>query len=93
MENQARVKYAKVFIKQLKKAPQAIKIAFRERRVTYFNNPLDPQLRNHALKGKYIGLRSINITGDWRALYSERIEDGQKIIIFVLLGTHSQLYR
>lgn len=93
MENQVRVKYAKVFIKQLEKAPQAIKIAFRERRSLYFNNPLHPKLRNHPLKGKYAGLRSINVNGDWRALYREEKENGEMIIVFVLLGTHSQLYK
>ncbi|GAI64559.1 unnamed protein product, partial [marine sediment metagenome] len=34
--------------------------------------------------------RSINITGDWRALYSKPDKD---IIIFEALGIHSQLYR
>lgn len=93
MENQARVKYAKVFIKQLEKAPQAIKIAFRERRALYFSNPLHPQLRNYELRGEYKGLRSINITGDWRALYREEVKNDQSAITFVLLGTHSRLYK
>jgi len=93
MINQIRVDYAKVFIKQLEKAPHAIKVAFRERRVLFFTNPLHPQLRNHALKGKYTGLRSINITGDWRALYREEKVSRDYVIVFMLLGTHSQLYK
>lgn len=53
------------------------------------NGNLD-QLHDHALKGKYQGYRSINITGDVRALYYEK-QDG-KIVLFAFIGTHSQLY-
>jgi addiction module RelE/StbE family toxin len=48
----------------------------------------DPNLRNSALKAKFAGLRSIDITDDWRALY--RWEDQR--IIFVRIGTHDELY-
>ena len=47
-------------------------------------------LNNHSLTGKYTGCKSINITGDWRAIFEE-INDN--IIYFVELGTHSQLYK
>jgi mRNA-degrading endonuclease YafQ of YafQ-DinJ toxin-antitoxin module len=39
------------------------------------------------------GYRSINVTGDWRALYSEQQQNGKEIIVFEMLGTHSQLYQ
>lgn len=43
------------------------------------------------LKGSYLGFRSINITGDWRAIYSEeKNKKGDKTVIFEVLGTHSQ---
>ena len=45
-------------------------------------------LRNHPLKDKFAGVRSIDVTGDWRALYRKMRER----IIFVELGTHDQLY-
>jgi mRNA-degrading endonuclease YafQ of YafQ-DinJ toxin-antitoxin module len=38
---------------------------------------------------KYLGYRSINITGDVRALYT--VKEGA-LILFVFIGTHSQLY-
>lgn len=60
----------------------------------FVSNPKHPLLRDHALSGIYEGYRSINITGDWRALYKivePIIEDS--FIVFVDLGTHSQLYR
>lgn len=47
-------------------------------------------LNNHKLAGEYQHYRSININGDLRALYySDALGD----IEFVLLGTHSELYR
>ncbi|MEK7611157.1 MAG: type II toxin-antitoxin system mRNA interferase toxin, RelE/StbE family [Patescibacteria group bacterium] len=86
-----RVDFSKVFNKQLGKAPLEIKIAFRERFKLFLLNPRDPKLGNHLLQGKLKGLRSLNITGDWRTIYLE--QEGGKVIIFEALGTHSQLYR
>lgn len=45
-------------------------------------------LRNHTLTGKHAGIRSVDVTDDWRALYREEPER----IIFVELGTHDELY-
>lgn len=85
----ARIDYSKKFIKQLRKAPLSIKRYFRQKSELFLNHPFHPQLNNHALTGKFKGYRSINITGDWRAIYSEE----ENLIIFKLLGTHSQLYK
>lgn len=49
----------------------------------------DQRLRIHPLKGSYAGYWSMNISGDFRALYLLR---GNEIIIFALIGTHSELY-
>jgi len=66
-----KVVYSKKFEKQLRKAPLKIKEAFRKRRAMFAENPFHPQLNNHYLTGTFKGYRSINITGDWRAIYSE----------------------
>ena len=42
------------------------------------------------LKGEYKGLYSLSVTGDIRALYKR---DGEAVIIFAFIGTHSQLYK
>lgn len=84
-----RIDYSKKFDKQLRKAPLEIKIAFRERLELFLRNPFHPFLNNHALTGKFSGHRSINITGDWRAIFTEM----EGAVIFELLGTHSQLYK
>ncbi len=92
-KNPPRIDYSNKFNKQLKKAPSVILIAFRNRLAIFINNPQHPLLNNHALSGKLKGYRSINISGDWRAIYSEYIIDKEKVIIFGMLGTHSQLYK
>jgi len=88
-----RIDFSKRFDKQFKKSPLEIKIAFRKRIKLFIQDPLDPQLRNHQLRGVLQGYKSINITGDWRALYSELKRGNEIIIVFEMLGKHSQLYK
>lgn len=85
-----RIDYSKKFIKSLKKAPKKIQLAFRKRLEIFLSDKFNPILNNHALAGKYEGLRSINVTGDWRAIFKE-YGDG-KIIYFITINTHSNLY-
>lgn len=87
------VDFSNAFKKQLKKAPTEIKKAFKKRYNLFLEEPFHSQLNNHQLTGKFKGHRSINITVDLRAIYSERTKKEEKVIVFVLLGTHSQLYR
>lgn len=88
------VRFSRAFTKQYDRADVRIKQAFDRKFELFLVNLYHPQLNNHALAGKYTGYRSINITGDWRALYSEYVdEEGTKTVIFEILGTHSQLYR
>lgn len=77
------------FEKRYIKLPHGIRKRFKERRDVFTLNPFDPILQNHALQGKYQGYRSISITGDYRAVYKLIDKD---TIIFVDLGTHSELY-
>ena len=88
-----RIDYSKKFIKQLKKAPLPIKKSFKNRFNLFLKDPHNPLLRNHLLTGSYSNCRSINITGDWRAIYSETLGKDGKVAIFLAFGTHSQLYK
>ncbi|MBC7707603.1 type II toxin-antitoxin system mRNA interferase toxin, RelE/StbE family [Polaromonas sp.] len=83
------IETTKAFDKQYSKLNLKVKIAFKRRVIAFKASPFDTGLRNHALKGKYLGFRSIDITGDVRALYTTQ---GDTIIIFGFIGTHSQLY-
>lgn len=83
------VKRTATFKKQYQKLPLKFQAQFDTRLRLFMRNPTDPRLRNHPLKGAYGGYWSINISGDLRALYKK---EGKEIIIFALIGTHSQLY-
>lgn len=90
-----KIRYSRQFEKDFLRAPKNVQQAFRKRRELFKQNPQHPQLRNHALSGKRKDLRSINVTGDWRALYEEQ-SDGKSldiIALFQAIGTHSQLYK
>ena len=83
------VEFTKKFWKQFYKLPPKFQEQFDERFVLFLSNPTDPKLRVHPLKGKYGGYWSMNISGDLRALF---YREGEEIVIFALIGTHSQLY-
>ena len=85
------VEYKKRFLKQLAKLPIRIQQRTRDRVADFLAGRNLQELHDHALTGNYLGYRSINVTGDVRALYYLR-EDGE-VVVFALIGTHSQLYR
>lgn len=77
------------FNKMFKKCPQEIKNKFIEKLKIFKKNRYSPVLNNHSLFGKLNGLRSINVSGNCRAIFEEKSEN----IIFVAIGTHSELYK
>lgn len=83
------ISFHKSFIKDLKKQSLQTKKKFIERRNMFLLNQYDPALSNHALSGSYTGCRSINVTGDIRAIFYI-YED---MIIFIRIGTHAELYK
>lgn len=83
------IETTKAFDKQYAKLNSKVKVLFKKRVEIFKTNPFDLRLRNHALKGRYLGYRSIDIRGDIRALYTTH---GDTIILFGFIGTHSQLY-
>lgn len=85
-----RVNFGREFEKRLRKAPEKVRAAFVRRLKTFRSDKFNALLNNHALKGKYGGCRSINVTGDWRAVYKDV---GKDWVLFVEIGTHSQLYK
>ena len=87
------VRYSPAFLRQLKKQDVRIRKSFKEKLAIFIIDPFNPQLDNHALRKRYLGYRSIDITVDYRALYQEKIEGSQPVAYFVVLGTHKDLYR
>jgi addiction module RelE/StbE family toxin len=83
-----KLKLHKNFQKRYKKLKKSEKDNFKERINLFIRDEFDPVLNNHPLKGKYKGYRSINITGDLRAIYKKEPET----TIFVTVDIHSNLY-
>lgn len=84
-----KIRFHRNFDKQYKKLSSKQKTKVKERLFLFLENPFDVQLNNHPLKGKYIGYRSINITGNLRAIYKHLNEHK---CIFVAVDSHSNLY-
>lgn len=78
----------KKFLKDYNKLTQNQKEKFKERRNLFLKDEFDPVLNNHGLKGKWLGYRSINVTGDIRAIFKRDTESA----LFVAIDNHSNLY-
>ena len=61
----------KDFEKSYRKLTEGQKKRFKERRNLFIQDQFNPILNNHSLKGKYLGHRSINVTGDLRVIYKK----------------------
>lgn len=84
-----KVIFHKKFEKQYRKLNESQKTKFKKRIAIFLNDPFDPILNNHSLRGKYKGYRSISITGNLRAIYKATKQD---VAIFITINTHSKLY-
>jgi len=82
------ISFHREFTKRFKKLSVQQKRKFKERVALFAEDPFDPTLNNHALRGTYRGYRSINVTGDLRAIYKS---DGDNAL-FVAIDSHSNLY-
>ena len=45
--------------------------------------------RDHALKGKLVGIRECHIEPDWLLLY--QLDEGQLVLLLVRTGTHAKM--
>ncbi len=81
---------SKQFDKEFKKLPNTIKEKFLDRLDMFIIDQYNILLKRHLLRGKYYGHESINITGDYRAIFKFI---SPNIFKFVRIGTHSELYK
>lgn len=84
------VDFTKAFNKQFDKLPRKKQEQARGAVELFLQAISAPSLRNHALKGEWLGYRSISVGGDFRLHF--RVID-QNSVLFVAVGTHSQLYK
>ena len=76
------------FQKNRAKLPRKVKVQLSERLRLFEDDSSHSLLNNHALGGEYEGCRSINVTGNYRAIYNEH----NGIYFFLRVGTHPELY-
>lgn len=77
------------FNKQFKRLSKKMQDRFEQKLMIFLADPYSVELNNHPLTGEWLGHRSIDVTGDVRAIF--RVEDS--IILFVAVGSHSRLYK
>jgi addiction module RelE/StbE family toxin len=84
-----KVSFGKNFEKSYRKCSSKVQQKFKQRLRLFIENPHHPILENHALHGEWQDFRSINITGDYRALYYHIDAD---VVEFFIIDTHGNLY-
>lgn len=84
-----RINRTRQFKKQYKKLPAKVQAQFKQKVLVFVSDPYHPSLHNHKLTGQYREYRSINITGNYRAVFFQHTESH---IEFDAIGTHAQLY-
>ena len=82
------LEYHRLFRKKFARLSPKLQQVFRARLEIFINDKFDPILNNHSLSGKYSGCRSINVTGDYRAVFVELAEQ----VKFFDIGTHHEFY-
>jgi len=80
--------FAKKFRKNYGRLQIRIRAQCDERLRLFETEPFHPLLNNHSVEKRFPGCRSINVTGDYRGIFKE---DGGRVV-FVNIGTHSELY-
>jgi mRNA interferase YafQ len=83
-----KVIYHRKFKKALQKQPIKTQKKFIKCLHLFVTDQYHYSLNNHQLQGEYKGLRSLNVTGDVRAIY----EVVGETVYFIKIGTHSELY-
>ncbi len=82
------ITFHKQFKKRFDKLPKKIKDHFYSRLDLLIKDKDHIQLNNHSVDKAYNECRSINVTGDYRAIFKEE----PNLVIFIDIGTHSELY-
>ena len=84
-----KIRFHRNFEKQYKKLRVSEKEKIKERLALFIQDEFAPILNNHPLNGEHKGYRSINITGDFRAIYKRVFSDTR---VFAAVDSHSNLY-
>lgn len=83
-----RISLHRSFEKKFTRLDENVRKKFKERKNLFLENPFNPILNNHSVEKRFPGCRSINITGDYRAIFKTK----EATAIFINIGSHSDLY-
>lgn len=84
-----KVRYSDAFFKSLKKFPKAQLKFLAHKEKIFLENPFDPRLKTHKLKGELSDFYSFSISYHWRIVFHFE-EEG--VVVFDIIGTH-EVYR
>jgi len=85
-----KINFSKLFIKQYKRCNAKTQEKIDTHIELFVHHPGARKLRRHALAGEWSGYHSISAGGNLRVHF--RVIDNETIL-FVAVGTHSQLYK
>lgn len=83
------IRFNRNFKKQYKRLTPKAKDKFADNLRIFIVDPSYAALRLHALRKKFEGYYSINVSGDLRALFTK----DEELVTFAAIGTHTQIYR
>ncbi len=80
-----KIKYSSTFFKTLRKFPKSqLKFLARKEKI-FIENPFDPRLKTHKLKGELVDFYSFSISYHYRIVF--HFED-ENTIVLDMIGTH-----
>lgn len=85
-----KIVYQKKFLKQFDALERRQQITVRTAIDRFRTDPFDPMIRNHPLKGRMKGQRSLSAGFDLRIIFEER--DGYTVVIMIAVGRHEDVY-
>ena len=85
----AKIRATSDFIKNLKILPRNVQNAFHKKDLLFRQNPFDPALKTHKLKGKLRSLHAYSINYSYRVLFEFLTDDE---VLYFDVGTH-EIYK
>lgn len=87
--NLKKVKYSPAFLKGFKRFPKNQLKFLAQKEKIFLQNPFDPRLKTHKLKGELSDFYSFSISYHWRIVFHF---ESDNIVVFDMIGTH-EVYR
>ncbi len=82
------IRFHKNFKKRFQKIPVKTQEQFYQRLDVFLLDKFNKTLNNHSVEKAYPNCRSINVSGDYRAIFHDQAD----VVVFITIGTHSDLY-